>query len=184
MVNGKSLSERNAWQWWLQIQHTFKRTLLLLLWPSSFVYWWCHQEEQKLRTSVPDIIFQIKPSHSLLPWELAPLQFSGWELPVSVRNSCPKLAFQLLSFSGCVIFSKRKNVCIFNWTSFRVGLPSFMHVFGVNTWEKNHSTHGAKKKGSRNGEWWYSQWVTKLLFHGLNEQHNINVIIVDFVGSL
>lgn len=165
MVNGKSLSELNALQWWLQIQHTFMKTLLLLLWPPSFVCWWSHQEEQKLRTSMPDNIFQIKSSHS---W---PLQFSGWELPVSIRSSCPKLAFQFLSFSGSVIISKRKNACIFNWTSFRVGLPSFMHVFGMSTWEKNHSTHGAKK-GSTSGEWWHSQWVTKLLFHALNEQHN------------
>ena len=179
MVNDKSLSKRSASQWWLQIQHAFMRTLLLLLWPSSFVYWWCHQEEQKLRTSVPDHIFQIKSSHSLLSWEPAPLQCSGWELPVSTRNSCSKLAFLFLSFSGCVIISKRKNVCIFNWKSFQVGLPSFMHIFGMSTWEKNHSTYGAKKRGGRSGEWWFSQWVTKLLFCDLN-QHRANVIIIDF----
>lgn len=112
----------------IEIKYSFTLTLLFLLWPSSFVCCWCHQEGKKLRMSVPDNTFQVKfycliksffTVRETSTVTVQSIRFSSCRW----KHSSSQLAYLFSSFSGCVIISKMKNVCIlqFNklssWTS-------------------------------------------------------------------
>lgn len=107
----------------IEIKYSFTLTLVFLLWPSSFVCWWCHQEGKKLRMSVPDNTFQIK--FSCLIKSFFTVRETSTVTVQSIRFSdcywkrcSSQLAYLFSSFSGCVIVSKRKNVCILQFNKF------------------------------------------------------------------
>lgn len=118
-MNEKSLSEVNNFLSVvvIEIKYSFTLTLLVLLWPSSFVCWWCHQEGKKLRTSVPDNTFQIKFCCLIKSFftvrETSTVTFQSIRFSdCRWKHSSSQLAHLFSSFSACVTISERKNVCI------------------------------------------------------------------------